>query len=87
MRLRARHDVLAGGLPGMTEYVPGLGVVPKLDKTRCWRLAGEYATTHRQVGRWYRRTCQTCGTRGRCEYRRWSDDILIEQARREWLGH
>jgi hypothetical protein len=86
MRLRAQRSETAHELPGMSEYVPGLGVVPKLDNTRRWLLAGEYAATHRLTGPRYRRTCRTCGTRGRCEYGRWSDDILIERARREWLG-
>ncbi len=86
MRLRGQRRDLAYELPGMSEYVPGLGVVPQLDRTRRWQLAGEYATTHRLTGRWFRRTCESCGTRGRCEYGRWSDGILIEQVRREWLG-
>jgi hypothetical protein len=86
MRLRIQREGTADELPPMHEYVPGLGVVPKLDDKRRWQLAGEYATTHRSIGPWYRRTCQTCGSRGRCEYGRWSADVLVERARREWLG-
>ena len=86
MRRRVQHDDTAYEVPPMHEYVPGLGVVPSLNKTRRWQLAGEYATTHRMTGPWYRRACPTCGTRGRCEYARWSDDVLVEQVRREWLG-
>ena len=86
MRLRIQRDDTAYKPHALHEYVPGLGVVPKLDNARRWRLAGEYATTHRLTGPWYRRVCQTCGTRGRCEYGRWSDDVLVERARREWLG-
>jgi hypothetical protein len=81
-----QRDDTAYELPALHEYVPGLGVVPKLDDKRRWQLAGEYATTHRLTGPWYRRVCQSCGTRGRCEYGRWSDNILVERARREWLG-
>jgi hypothetical protein len=86
MHLRAPRDDTPHELPAMTEYVPGLGTVSTLDNTRRWQLAGEYATTHRLTGPWYRRVCQTCGTRGGCEYGRWSNHILIERGRREWLG-
>jgi hypothetical protein len=50
MRLRARCDGATNELPGMSEYVPGVGVVP----TRRWRLAGEYAARHRLTGPCYR---------------------------------
>lgn len=86
MRVRARRNDTAYELPALHEYVPGLGVVPKLDDKRRWQLAGEYTVVHRTTGPWYRRVCQTCGTRGRCEHSHWSTDVLVERARREWLG-
>lgn len=75
MRLRVREQ--SAELPFDQEYVPGLWIV---------RIAGEYATTHRLVGPWFRRVCVFCATKGRCEYGRWSDDVLIAEVRREWLG-
>jgi len=85
MRLRTQR--LSTELPFDHEYVPGLGVVRKLDTMRRWHLAGGYATTHRLVGPWYRRrVCAACGTRGRCAYGRWADVVLITEVRREWLG-
>jgi hypothetical protein len=84
VRLRVQRE--SAELPFDKEYVPGLGVVGKLDRTRRWQLAGEYAAKHQFVGPWYRRVCAVCGTRSRCEYGRWALDILIKKVRREWLG-
>jgi hypothetical protein len=84
MRLRTQRP--SAELPLDHEYVPGRGVVRKLDQTRRWRLAGEYTVMHRLVGPWYRRVCAACGTRGRCGYRRWAGEILLAEVRREWLG-
>jgi hypothetical protein len=84
MRLRVRGQ--SAELPFDQEYVPGLGIVRKLDNRQRWQLAGEYAATHRLVGPWFRRVCALCTTKGRCEYGRWSDDVLIAEVRREWLG-
>lgn len=81
----ARHQA-DNELPFDMEYVPGRGIVRKLDAHRRWQLAGEYSVTHHLTGPWYRRTCPACGTKGRCEYGRWSDDILIAEVRRAWLG-
>jgi hypothetical protein len=69
---------------GMT-VVPGRGVV-YLSKPERWRLAGEYASTHRLVGPWYGRRCARCGTRGRCGYARWADEVIVGEARCERLG-
>jgi hypothetical protein len=68
-------------LQHLQEYVPGLGVVQKLANVHRWRLAGEYTVTHRLAGPWYRRSCSTCGTRHRCEFSRWADDVLSTKAR------
>lgn len=84
MRLRVERQSVE--LPFDQEYVPGLGIVRKLDRTRRWQLAGEYAVTHQLVGPWFRRVCSSCATKGRCEYGRWSDDVLVAEVRREWLG-
>jgi hypothetical protein len=81
-----QHLETSDALPFDREYVPGFGVVQKLENARRWSLAGEYSVTHRPTGRWFRRSCPTCGTRGRCEFARWSDDVLIAKASREWLG-
>lgn len=85
MRLRSRR-ASDGDLPFGTEYVPGLGVVSTFSQEQRWQLAGEYAAIHRSTGPWFRRVCAACGTRRRCPYGRWSDDVLTAQARREWLG-
>ena len=74
------------GLPVDVEYAPGMGVVRKLDQHQRWQLAGQYAARHVLTGPWFRRCCATCGTRGRCIYRRWAQDVLTEQVRREWFG-
>lgn len=74
------------GLLFHEEYVPGLGVVRELDSRERWRLAGEYAVTHRLVGSWFHRICASCRTRGRCEYGLWALDILAGRASCEWLG-
>ena len=73
------------GLLSDEEYVPGLGVVRELDSRERWRLAGEYAATHRIVSSWFRRICSTCRKRLRCEYGSWALGILAERACREWL--
>ncbi len=80
MWLRASRD-LATELPFDMEHVPGLGVVKKLDKERRWHLAGVYAARHQLVGPWLRRSCATCGTRGRCEYHRWAEACGTRAAR------
>jgi hypothetical protein len=76
----------ADGLPFGVEYVPGLGTVAVLGDTTRWRLAGEYATTHRLIGPWYRRSCVRCETKGGCEFGRWAAGVLIARAERDWLG-
>jgi hypothetical protein len=86
MRLRPARQQTSDELPFDMEYVPGVGIVRKLDQHRRWQLAGESSVTHRLAGPWYRRTRATCNTKGRCEFGRWSDDILIAEARRAWLG-
>jgi hypothetical protein len=73
-------------LPFGVEHVPGIGAVSRLSDTVRWRLAGEYAATHRLVGPFYRRVCDRCGTRGGCEFSRWAADVLTSKARQEWLG-
>jgi hypothetical protein len=75
----------AGNLASGTTVVPGRGAV-YLSKPERWRLAGEYASTHRLIGPWYGRRCATCDTRGRCDYARWADEVIVGEARREWLG-
>ena len=65
-----------------TEYIPGLGVVPRLRDSDRWRLAGEYASTHQLVGPWYRKRCPQCAKR--CEFWRWAQAILREQVMRHW---
>jgi len=85
MRLRSRRAT-GDELPGGTEYVPGLGIVRTLGREWRWKLAGEYAVTHRLTGPWYRRVCAACGTRGRCVFGRWSDSVLTAMARRELSG-
>ena len=61
-----------------TEYVPGLGIVPRLPDIRRWRLAGEYAARHRLDGPWWRKVCAVCGTR--CEYAAWASAVLGDKA-------
>jgi len=73
-------------LPFGVEYVPGLGALSRLSEAARWRLAGEYATTHRLVGPWYRRAYAVCGTRGSCEFGRWVGDVLASKVRQEWCG-
>jgi hypothetical protein len=85
VRLRLKQISANGELPYGMEYVPGLGAVRKLGQEHRWRLAGQYTVTHQLTGPWYRRGCPVCGTRGRCEYGRWADDVLVREARREWL--
>jgi len=69
----------------VTEYIPGLGVVPRLRDADRWRLAGEYSATHRPVGSWWRKRCPHCGNR--CEFYRWAERTLTEKLRNTDLGH
>jgi hypothetical protein len=75
-----------GRMPFGLEYVPGRGTVSKLSEAARWRLAGEYATTHRLIGPWYRRVCGVCETPRGCEFGHWADGVLTAKARRDWLG-
>lgn len=86
MRLRLPQTPATITLPFDQEYVPGLGNVRKLAREHRWQFAGEYTAKHQLTGPWYRRGCPVCGTRGRCEYGRWADDVLVGEARRDWLG-
>jgi hypothetical protein len=63
--------------------IPGIEPGAWLTKAQQWALAGQYLATHQMIGSWRHRVCSVCGTR-RCSYRRWADDLLSEQARRDW---
>jgi hypothetical protein len=74
------------GPPLSLEPVPGLAPGVRLTQIERWRLAGDYRTRHQLVGLLFRRVCVTCGTKGGCVYGRWADEVLVGQARRDWLG-
>ena len=50
LRLCGPWSETAGEISDSMEYVPGLGVVPRLRDADRWRLAGQYASTHQYVG-------------------------------------